>query len=185
VSDHLSEEEYNQLIKDIESNEAAISVSRSLARQFFANVGNKNVRELTGKSLIWKKLIINSMLLISVLLILVCLGLLIQEFGWGALVAVPLTGIFWTILAGFTTELGSWIVTISTYVFIMVIAPLTGTSYMIPMMLFATSLLLYRVAHILAQSFLTGLVVDSYDAYDMLSEHITLSRPELSRPDAT
>ena len=40
---------------------------------------------------------------VAVILLLVALASFIRDFGWGAAIAAPLVGIFWTVLAGFTS----------------------------------------------------------------------------------
>ncbi len=175
MAKHLSEQEFEELVTHVADGTSSLSVTRALARQFFTHVGNRNVVDLTGRSVLGRKFVVLGLLLISLLLIVISLGLIIRDFGWAALFAVPLTGIFWTVLAGFTTELGSLLSSTVILIAVLAISYFLPMSYMLPVVLFAVSLFLYRLAHMLAQYFLLQLVVSSYDAYDMLSEHITVT----------
>lgn len=174
----LSESEFADLRGKIADGRASVTATRSLARQFFTHVGNRNVVDVTGQSVLGRKLIVLSLLFVSLLLILGCLGLIIREFGWVALFAVPLTGTFWTVLAGFTTELGSWLSSTLLLITVLVVSYFLPVVYILPVVLFTLSLYLYRIGHILAQSFLLQLVTSSYDAYDMLAEHLTVTESD-------
>ena len=180
MANHLSEQEFADLVEEISRGEKSLSVTRSLSRHFYLHVGTRNVRDLTNESVIGSKILILGLLITSVALMLGCLGLLVNEFRWGALIAVPFAGIFWTVIAGFTTELGSWL---SSTVILIVVLAMTWflpASYVIPVALFTTSLYLYRLAHMIAQSFLLKLVINSYNAYDMLCELVTVSSQDAS-----
>ena len=109
MANHLSEQEFADLVEEISRGEKSLNVTRSLSRHFYLHVGTRNVRDLTNESVIGSKILILGLLITSVALMLGCLGLLVNEFRWGALIAVPFAGIFWTVIAGFTTELGSWL----------------------------------------------------------------------------
>ena len=178
MANFLNQDEFSLLAKDVSEGHATLNVTRSLARQFFMNVGGRNVRDLTGRSVLLQKLTVFGLLLSSVILVLSSLGLLVAKLHWGALIAVPLTGIFWTILAGFTTELGSITSTIAIFVIVVMIAPYTGATYNMSIILFAGSLLSYRLAHMTAQYFLIRLILGSFHAYEMLSDHIVINRHE-------
>ncbi len=172
MADLLTREEHESLTADIQRGAASLEVTRSMARQFFINVSRRNVVDLTGISLAKEKLVVLGLLIVSIILLIGCLGLTINIFGWTALLAVPLTGIFWTIIAGFTSEMGGWRSTLAGYVAVMLVTPFLGESYDLPVALFATSILCYRVSHLAAQHFLTSLLIRSYDAFDMLHPHI-------------
>ena len=180
MANHLSEQEFADLVQEISRGEKSLSVTRSLSRQFYMNVGTRNVRDLTSHSITGSKLLVLSLLVTSLVLLLACLGLLVNEFRWGALIAVPFAGIFWTVIAGFTTELGSWLSSTVILIVVLAVTYFLPTSYVIPVLLFTTSLYLYRLAHMIAQSFLLKLVTNSYDAYDMLCELVIVSSPDAS-----
>ena len=154
MADFLTQEEHAELVREIDAGSSNILVSRSMSRQFFINVGRRNVRDLTGISVILEKIIVLGLLAASIVLLIACLAFVITDFGWGALLAVPLIGIFWTILVGFTGEMGSWTSTIVIYLFVMLFSPLLGQSYGFAIMLFASSLAAYRVSHLAATHFL-------------------------------
>ena len=176
MADYLTEDEYKVLQSDLRAGNARLFVTRSLSRQFFINVANRNVRDLTGVSLIGEKFLVLSLLVAAIGLITTCLVLLITEFGWAAMFAVPLTGIFWTIIVGFTTEAGSMLLSSILLVLCMVLSYFFSGDYGWLFTSFIVSVYCYRIAHLLAQNFLITLVASSYDAYEMLSEQIEVAQ---------
>ncbi len=170
----LTQEQYQDLQAKIARGQARVVVTRSLARQFFFNVANRNVRDLTGQSMRWPKFVVVALLIISVMMALTCFGLVISNFGWWATLGVPLVGIFWTVLAGFTTEMGSVSSTSAMVAAALMLSPMLPGDYSEPFVLFAGSLFSYRLAHFLAEYFFVGLIKRSFDAYDMLCEQIDI-----------
>lgn len=169
---YLTESEHEELRRSLERGDATLSVPRSVARQFFLRVDNASIVETTGesmvlqKSLIWLGIIGHATLFIASL---VSIG---YYFGWMATVGIPLVGIFWTILAGLTGDKGSMLhgsIGLAAAVLLAVLIPI---GYAVPLILFATSLWLHRSCYMLAQYWVTSLVVRSFPAYDMLVEHI-------------
>jgi hypothetical protein len=179
MAEYLSKDEYKALQSDLSSGSARIHVTRSMARQFFINVTNRNVRDLTGITVLGQKLLVLALLATALILIITCLVLTALEFGSAAMFAIPLIGIFWTIIVGLTTDSGSML--LST----LLLTPCILLAYYLPVEYvwlfgnFIASIYCYRVAHILAQNFLVKLVSSSYDAYDMLDEQIVLTRDTL------
>jgi hypothetical protein len=179
MAEYLTKDEYKVLQSDLSTGVARLFVTRSLARHFFINVTNRNIKDLTGVSVLGKKSQVLALLVTALILITACLVLTAMEFGWAAMFAIPLVGIFWTIIVGFTTESGSML--FSTVLFI----PCLLLSYFLPgaygwlFANFVASIYCYRVAHMIAQNFLITLLSSSYDAYDMLSEQIKVTRDAL------
>jgi hypothetical protein len=179
MAEYLTKEEYKVLQSDLSTGVARLVVTRSLARHFFINVTNRNIKDLTGASVLGEKLQVLALLVTSFILIIACLGLTAKEYGWTAMFAIPLFGIFWTIIVGFTTESGSMLFT--TVLFI----PCLLLTYFLPGAYgwlfgdFVASIYCYRIAHMIAQKYLITLISSSYDAYDMLSEQIKVTRDVL------
>jgi len=176
MAEHLTKDEYKVLQSELSSGSARIHVNRSMARQFFINVTNRNVRNLTGVSVLGQKLLVLALLATALTLIITCLVLIALEFGSAAMFAIPLVGIFWTVIVGLTTDSGSM------FLSTLLLIPCLLFAYYLPVEPawlfgnFIASIYCYRVAHILAQKFLVTLVSSSYDAYDMLDEQIALTR---------
>lgn len=172
----IPEDQYKVLQQQIATGEARLTVSRTMARQFFTHVGNQNVADLTGQSIMMKKIVVIFLLLTSILLVFLCMAMMIDRYGWAAMFVIPLVGIFWTILAGLTTELGSTISSTLSLITVLTIAYFLPTTYQWPIVIFAGSVYLFRMAHIFAQYSLSRLILRSYDAYDMLCEHVEIDR---------
>jgi hypothetical protein len=176
MAKYLTEDEYGVLQSDLTTRAAKLFVSRSLARQFFINVTYRNVRNLTGVSVLGEKLLVLISLAASLILITACLALAVKDFGWGATFAVPIIGIFWTVIVGFTTESGSVLLSTLLFVPCLILAYFLPEAYSELFGIFATSVYSYRISHIIAQRFLTTLVSSSYKAYNMLEEQIKITR---------
>jgi len=179
MAEYLTRDEYKVLQSDLATGGARFSITRSMARQFFLNVTNRNVKDLTGESVLGRKLQVIVLLLAALVLITACLVLMVKEFGWAAVLAVPLTGVFWTIIVGFTTESGSMLLTTALFIPCLFLSYFWQGSYGWILGNFIVSIYCYRVAHILAQNFLVTLISSSYDAYDMLNEQIEVTRDAL------
>lgn len=172
----LNETEYQSLIEEVRQGRSQLTVTRNMSRQFFTHVGSSNVRDLTGQSVMTQKLIVLSGLALSILIMLATLALVAINFGWIAIVAIPLVGISWTVLAAFTTELGSFAASVVISISALGLAWFLPADYGQPLALFTASMFLYHAGHTLAQGFLLKLVTASYSAFDMLAEHIEIIR---------
>jgi len=174
MAEYLTPEEYKTLLSDIGNGDASLLVSRNLARQFFFNVGNRNIRDLTGISMTGRKTAVVALLFLSLGLAALCLALVVREFGWWAMIGGPLVGIFWTVFAGFTTEMGNYLTTFAWMTAAVIIGWFLPPEYRITLLTFAASMFTYQLAHLIAETFLLQLLQSSYDAYDMLCEQIEL-----------
>lgn len=177
---YLTEEEFKQVQEHLIAGDASLTISRSISRQFYMRVSNSAVKSATGHSTMTQKVMVWSVQTSALLALVVCCGLIIDSFGWWAAFAVPLTGAFWAILAGFTNEDGGW-----PSITIILAASLASSlfiiqMYSIPLIFFVFSLWLHRMTYILAQKFLITLVVNSYATYDMLAENIDIQDPMTS-----
>lgn len=178
MAEQLSQEDYALLQQKMIEHRAAIITTRSMARQFFTHVSARNVRDLTGQSVLGQKFLVLGFLVISIILILGALLLIGRDFGYGAVVAVPLTGIFWTIIAGLMTEQGNTTSTILVTVAVLAASSQMPAGFAVPTALFTLSVFNYRLAHFLAQHFIHRLLTSSFDAYDMLSAQIDVIHHE-------
>lgn len=174
MAEYLTPEQYEKLLSDLKDGEASLLVSRNLARQFFFNVGHRNIRDLTGVSMTGRKATVVTLLFLSLGLAALCLALVVREFGWWAMIGVPMVGIFWTVFAGFTTEMGNYLTTCAWMTASVIITWFLPPEYSITLLTFAASMFSYQLAHLIAETFLLQLLQSSYDAYDMLCEQIEL-----------
>ena len=174
MTSYLTEEEYAALQIRIEAGESTISVPRGVARQFFTHVNNSSIKSITDTSMLWQKCLIWVTIFFSVLTLLVAAIFIISSFGYWSAVAVPLTGIFWVVLAGLTYEEGSWtsmtVILAASFAVIFFMAQV----YSLPAFFFIISVWTYRITYILAESLLTDLIKKSYSAFDMLVEHVEI-----------
>lgn len=180
---YLEADEYESLRSRIAAGKASMRVSKSVARQFFMRVTNESVKAETGESIPLKKLVIWSGVVAPVVLLFSALWQIVIDFGWAAAIAVPLVGIFWTVIAGFTAEKGGWIESIVALVLGLGIAWLLPSDYGLALALLTISLIIHRISHGLAQHWVERLVGRSFAAYDMLVEHITIRDPDAPADD--
>ena len=174
---YLTEVEFRDVRNRIQQGEASIRIPRSVSRQFFTHVTNRSIIDITESSALLQKILIWSGIASAWVLLAICAGLVIESWGIWATVVVPLVGAFWAILAGFTHEQGSWQI-----ISLVLVATLIGIftvpgHYVLPLFFFVLSLWTHRMTYILAQRFLEKLVTNSFDAWDMLVEHIELNDP--------
>lgn len=174
MNKYLDEADFENLRQKLEARQAKILISKSIARQFFFRVSNQSILETTGESLVFKKSAIWAILGLAMVLMLTTLGSIILDSGWSAAITVPLVGIFWTVVAGLTSHLGSWVHSAVALVAATLIAWFLPASYALPLMELTLSIVLIRFAHELAQRWVTALVSRSFAAYDMMAPHITL-----------
>jgi len=172
MADYLTSDEYKVLQSELSTGAAKLFVTRSLARQFFLNVTNRNVKDLTDGSVLKEKVQVVVFLATALTLIIACLLLTAKEFGGTAMFAIPFIGIFWTVIVGFTTEAGSMRLSTLLFVPCLLLAYFLPETYRWLFGSFVASIYCYRIAHIIAQEFLIRLVSSSYDAYEMLEEQI-------------
>lgn len=167
-------EEFEELQALIKAGRASIEISRSISRQFFMRVSNASVKSTTGHSVILQKILVWSCQGMALLLLLLCGVIIANSFGWWATIGIPIVGTFWAILAGLTNEDGDWL---SITIILMAAVgsfSLIPVSYWLPLIIFVLSLWLHRMTYILAQNLLIPILVNSYDAYDMLVDNIEL-----------
>ncbi|MCZ6501535.1 MAG: hypothetical protein O6945_03365 [Gammaproteobacteria bacterium] len=177
---HLTEEEFNEVQARISSGDASITIPRRVARQFFTHISNSSIKNTTLSSALWQKSLTWTGVIGAPILLVACCLLIISSTGWWAAIAVPLVGIFWTILAGLTNEDGGWpsitialVASIACFFFL-------SQAFSLPLFLFVSSLWVHRMTYILTQRLLITLVNNFYPAYDMLTDHIELDDPATS-----
>jgi hypothetical protein len=172
----LTEDEYRALQQELSNGSACLQVKRFQARQFFTNVTSKEFTELTGKSNLFEKTVVLGVLLASIAVGVLCLLVITRNYGWAAMIAAPLVGIFWTIIVGFLTETGSALASIIITALALGAAYWLPTAYQPIFITFIVSIFLFRIAHSLAQYFLCRTLGSSYAAFDMLYGQIDIIR---------
>lgn len=170
----LDEAEYRQLQQQIAQGETRISIPRSVARQFFLRVDNKSISSTTNKSALKEKMVVWLGTLTAPLLFCVCAALIIMKAGLGAALAVPLAGVIWTVLAGFTSETGDWHSVTGALAVTLIFYVYAGHMYALALLIFTLSLWIHRMTFIVAEYFLSQIVISSFAAYDMLVDHVQL-----------
>ncbi|MDA0978463.1 MAG: hypothetical protein O3B72_07895 [Proteobacteria bacterium] len=170
----LNRSDYDALLDDLQADRAQLQISRNVARRFFTHVSPGNIHSVTGQYVVIQHLLVIASLVAGVLCAAASLLVVYLEFDTMAFLAVPLTGILWTVIAGFSNELGGTWDTLSMYLVSLVLIWFLPTGYILPVFFFVTGLLLYRAAHLLAAYFLKKLVIGSFEAFEMLEQHITV-----------
>jgi hypothetical protein len=177
---YLTEQEFDEVQSRIRRGQASVTIPARVARQFFTHISNASIRDTTLSSALLQKSLIWSGVAGAPILLLVCCLLIVGSAGWWAAIILPLTGIFWTIIAGLTNENGKWhsitVILLASIACLFFLPP----GFSLPLFLFVFSLWIHRMTYILAQKLLTGLVNNFYPAYDMLTEHIELNDPAMS-----
>lgn len=122
----------------------------------------------------YKAVILAGQVLAPALLLCCFVLIFIQSGPWLSALLVPLSGILWTVIAGFVNADGRWqSITVVTLIGIgLASAELPWTAAFAA---FSASLWVHRMTFIAAQHFLTGLVTSSWAAYEMLTEHVTVT----------
>lgn len=169
---YLTEAEFDGLRERVSEGQSTMTISPSLARQFFLRVSNRSIVETTGESLVWQKLAIWTGAVVAPVLLGLCVLSIIYYFEWFATLGVPLVGMFWTVIAGLTGHRGSWKHTLVGLAVGLVLAAALENAYRIPLIFFVLSLAVHRTNYQLAGLWLTKLINRSFGAYDMLVEHI-------------
>lgn len=175
MTQYISKTEFHTLQQKLATGAAVVSVPKQVARQFFGRVPNKAVFSITGQSIALKKACLFLVFGLSIGLFVVCLWLIFTSFDLGAALAIPAVGIFWAILTVLTSDKGNqWLGHLG---LLASLAPLflLSESYSYPAALFGISVWLHRCLYFLSQFWLETLVKGSYDAFDMMAEHISVN----------
>jgi hypothetical protein len=178
----INEAEFEALQPQLKAGTARISVPRAVARDFYLRVPNHSIRATAGQSELGTKFLVWVGIISAILLMLLCAAVIIWHFGWTAAFIVPLTGIFWTIVAGLTGDKGSFIRGTLALIPAGLLASLLPLNFAEPLVLLSCSLWIHRAVYLFAEWRLLKLVSSSFAAFDMLIEHleITLSNKEQS-----
>jgi hypothetical protein len=169
---HLTKTEFQTLQQRIANGVADISIPKQVARHFYSRVSNEDVFSITGQSIALKKTFLYILFSLSIALFAVCLGLIFARFNWAAAIAIPAVGIFWAILAVLTSDKGNqWVGHVGLLASLLPLL-LLSESYSYPAALFGISIWLHRCLYFLSQFWLEALVKASFDAFDMMIEHI-------------
>lgn len=172
MTQFLSEQDYQQLQPRITDGSVRLSIQRKVAREFFLRVANQSVVAISGQSVLLKKLLIWLGVILAPLMFIAAAAFIIMEFAWMATLAVPLLGIFWAVIAGFTGEKGGFWLGSLAIAAVICLAYIMPREFAIPIMLTALSLWLHRLTYLLAQRWLQNLAGKSFGAFDMLIEHV-------------
>ena len=179
MKEPLTREAWETLMQDVENGRADVYLPRNFSRHFFTHVPTSSIRSVTGNRHLGAKLLVLSCLVAGVATGFGSLYVIAVTFESLAFLAVPLVGILWTVIAGFTTEMGAGLkITIPGFIVVVALASFIPPPYRDALLMLITSLFLYRTAHLLAQHFLTGLVMASFPAWEMMEMHVTVSRDE-------
>jgi len=175
---HLTSEEHARLAHQITDGTLEISISRSVARQFYTMTPVAEINTKTGQSELLAKLVVWLGLLFTPLLFTLSALLIIYYYGWWAAVSIPFAGILWSVIAGFLNPTGSWISMTIILVFIVAVtlANLVTPSLTFPLLAWTASLWVNRMTYHCAAFFLTRLVVKSHIAFELLEEHVSINK---------
>ena len=151
-----------------------ISLPRQVARQFFLRIRSAEVKRTTGKSIAIKKAAIWLMNVGSPITFVLSLILIILQYGpWEASLIVPIAGICWTIIYGLTSDQGGWL--IGTIPLLLSGIEVVDSGQLgNPLFLFVLSIWLQRTSYLLATYWLLAIVMSSFDAFEMMEEHISI-----------
>ncbi len=85
---------------------------------------------------------------------------------------LPIAGIFWTVIYGLPSDKGEWLS--GTIPLLIACSPLVNPSLSItePISLFVFSLWLQRTSFLLAERWMMNIVMNHYEAYEMMEQHI-------------
>jgi hypothetical protein len=172
---HLSKEKFDILMKSRADGKTVLSIPKQVARRFFTRVGNDSVKDTIGMSVNIQKLVILAGVLASPLIFgIFAISIYLHMGAAYASIVVPLAGICWTVVYGLTSHWGGWLV--GTIPLMAALALLmAGSGLGEPLFLFVLSIWLQRSTYLLAGKWLEHIVSSSYEAYEMLVEHITIS----------
>lgn len=153
-----------------------ISISRTIARQFYTMTPLAEIKSKTGRSQVLAKGLVWIGLLLAPLLFILSALLIIYYYGWWAAINIPMAGILWSIIAGFLNPTGSWATMTGALAFFTAVAltNLVTASLTLPLLLWTASLWVNRMTYQSAAFFLTRLIITSRAAFEQLEEHITV-----------
>ena len=177
MSEFLDESAHAALAAEAASGQALVRLPRTIAKQFFLRVSLSDIKRRSGRSLWPYKAAILFGQILAPALLLGCFVLVYLESGpWLSALLIPLAGILWTVVAGFVNAEGHWLpMTIA----VVITAGLAefGLPWGTALAVFAASLWVHRMTFVLAERSLATLIMKSYAAYEMLTEHVTVERP--------
>ena len=101
--------EHARLAQEVTDGTVAVSISRSIARQFYTMTPLAEIKSKTGHTELLAKLLVWSGLLVTPVLFTLSALLIIYYYGWWAAINIPLAGILWSVIAGFLNPTGSWV----------------------------------------------------------------------------
>lgn len=176
MTENLTKEEFSILMKSRAAGKTTLTIPKEVARHFFTRVGNESVTETIGASVAARKLIIWAAVLASPLVFVVFMVSILLGFGATyASIVIPVAGICWTVIYGLTSDWGGWLVGTIPLLLAAVTTSLTNSSIGLPLFLFILSIWLQRSTYLLAGKWLEDIVSNSYEAYEELIEHVTIS----------
>lgn len=181
MTQYLSEPEFLELQTRLEQNKASLTIGRRIARQVFTRVSNSDITSTFGHSQLWKKVVIWATVFGPVVIFVLCLGALIPPFGWMATMAVPLVGIFWTVLIGYMSDKGPLAYNTAGLLAALLLAWFVPQEYGWPVALFAVSVWINHLGYVLAQRWVEAMARTSFKVYDMLVEHIVIKDADPAR----
>jgi len=171
---HLSESEFQSLQDRARDGRIAVAIPRNVARQFFIRVSGRDVVQAAGVDITFRRLVVWTGLVLAPLTLIACCVAIVNGFGFTAALIVPLVGAFWAVVTGLTYQHGSWFPVSAVLAVAVVTVILIPNDYTIPVLLFCASAWMHRMTFIAAQRYLQSLVVDSYEIYDRLADHVEL-----------
>ena len=171
----INETEFNALQPKLLAGTAQLSVPRVVARDFYLRVPNASIRATAGQSALGAKIVIWVGTTGAILVMLLCAAVIIWHFAWSATLIVPLTGIFWTLVAGLTGDQGTFMFGTLALLAAGALASLLPTGFAEPLLLLAFSLWIHRGVYLFAQLRLIKLVSSSFAAFDMFIEHLEVT----------
>ena len=171
----ITEAEFGQLQQDHRRGAVEVSLSREVARTFFLRITNAEVKNTTGKSILLQKLIVWFSCLASPFAFVASMAFFLTDHSaWEATLILPIAGICWTVIYGLTSNMGGWLV--GTFPLVIAASPLineTGT-LTDPILLFVLSIWLQRASYLLSESWLMSIVMNHYEAFEMMEEHLQI-----------
>ncbi len=183
MSSYLTKAEFQALRLRLEAGNARLKVPKYVARRFFHRVSNKDVVSVAKASVLPKKLCIFLLHGASLSLFIVGLGLVFIEFESRAAAAIPALGVFWAILTILTSDKGNHWIGHAGLLLSLATLLLLPFSYSYPIALTGTSIWISRCIYSLSQFWLEQLLMDSYDAFEMMVEHIEIEETEIEETE--
>lgn len=178
-----SADQYQQLTDKVTTGELILSISPSVARQFYTHVANAEIVDKTGSSQLLAKLLIWSGVIMAPVLFLLSLTLLYLADGWSSALYIAIGGSLWVIIAAFISPRGGGIVSTTITTLATIIAGVLYlavehvSGFYLVCFLYIGSIWVHHLTYLCAAYLLRKLVLNSAVAYDMLKEHIKLTEP--------